>query len=104
VSDQLIQFFQNLDCEVPKEVRLRQNYTNLFNPTTVITFGLPQITQTRIEVFNILGRRVALLVDELKNAGYHEVSFDASNLSSGVYLYRLKAGDIVRTEKMMLIK
>lgn len=94
----------DLDGEVPKEVSLKQNYPNPFNPTTIITFGLPQITQTRLEVFNILGRRVALLIDEPKNAGYHEVSFDASNLSSGVYLYRLKAGDIVRTEKMMLIK
>lgn len=93
-----------LDGEVPKEVSLKQNYPNPFNPTTIITFGLPQTTQARLEVFNILGRRVALLVDEPRNAGYHEVSFDASNLSSGVYLYRLKAGDIVRTEKMMLIK
>ena len=90
--------------EIPNQSKLHQNYPNPFNPTTNIRFELPESSLVTLEVYNILGQRVAQLVNECKSPGRYEVNFDASNLSSGVYLYRLKAGDIVRTEKMMLIK
>ena len=96
----------NLDdnTDLPRRVELSQNYPNPFNPTTNIQFGLPEQTQVRLEVFNILGQRVATLVNEVRQAGYHTVHFDASRLSSGMYLYRLEAGNTVRTNKMMLVK
>jgi pectate lyase len=90
--------------DLPLQVTLDQNYPNPFNPNTVIRFQLPENSEIRLEVFDMLGRRVSVLVNETRNAGVHEVSFDASGLSSGLYLYRLQAGDIIRTQKMMLMK
>jgi hypothetical protein len=90
--------------QLPAKVELHQNYPNPFNPVTVIGFTLPADAEVRLEVFNILGERVAVLADERRTAGTHQVSFNASRLSSGVYLYRLTTGDRVQTRKMMLIK
>jgi hypothetical protein len=90
--------------ELPKEVSLSQNFPNPFNPTTTIRFALPESSRARLQVYDILGRRVAVLVDGLRTAGFHQVSFDASRFASGVYLYRLEAGGKVFTKKMMLIK
>ncbi|MCH8567044.1 MAG: M12 family metallo-peptidase [Balneolales bacterium] len=90
--------------ELPQTVELRQNYPNPFNPTTNITFGLPEAADVRLDVFNVAGQRVATVVTGSMNSGYHTVTFDASRLASGVYLYRLEAGGQVRTEKMTLIK
>ncbi len=81
-----------------------ENYPNPFNPVTVIRYELPQNSQVRLEVFDMLGRRVAVLVDGLIEAGTHEIPFDASNLASGVYLYRLTAGQVVQTRQMVLVK
>ncbi|MCH8486925.1 MAG: M12 family metallo-peptidase [Candidatus Cyclonatronum sp.] len=97
----------NIDEEtfdIPTTVELRQNYPNPFNPTTNITFGLPQSGEVRLDVFNVAGQRVATLVNSQMTSGYHTVTFDASRLSSGVYLYRLESAGQVRTEKMTLIK
>ncbi|AXI99957.1 Por secretion system C-terminal sorting domain-containing protein [Cyclonatronum proteinivorum] len=90
--------------ELPKVLTLMQNYPNPFNPSTQIEFGLPQGSDVRLEIFNISGQRVAQLVNGYREAGWHSISFDASNLSSGLYLYRIQAGNFSETKKMMLVK
>ncbi|MEQ8577846.1 MAG: BspA family leucine-rich repeat surface protein [Balneola sp.] len=96
---------EDLVSELPVSAELNQNYPNPFNPSTVIRFGIPQSGEVRLEVFDLLGRRVATLIDnETKNAGYHQVSFDASNLASGIYFYRIVAGKYVDSKRMTLIK
>jgi hypothetical protein len=92
------------DNELPTEFSLRQNYPNPFNPSTNIEFSLPVSSHVVLEVFTIQGQRVARLVNGNLEAGIHSVSFDASSLGSGVYLYRIQAGDFIRVNKMMLIK
>lgn len=90
--------------EIPAEFTLNQNYPNPFNPTTIIQFGLPEAGTVQLTVYNMLGQRVAILTNEHKTAGWHEVTLDASGLSSGMYIYRLQAGSEVQVRKMMLIK
>ncbi|MEX0686040.1 MAG: GLUG motif-containing protein [Balneolales bacterium] len=87
-----------------QEFRLNQNYPNPFNPKTVISYDLPLSNKVKLDVFDVLGRHVATLVDGPVSAGRHEVHFDASTLASGVYIYRIHAGDVVQTRQMMLIK
>jgi hypothetical protein len=89
---------------VPREIQLAQNYPNPFNPSTTLQFALTKSGQVTLEVFNVLGQRVATMVNETLSAGTYRLNFDASALSSGVYLYRLKAGDFVQTKKMVLMK
>ncbi len=90
---------------------LSQNYPNPFNPTTKIGFVIPNVEtghapslQAKLVVFDIIGNRVSTLVNEIKQPGTYEVEFDASNLSSGVYFYQLKAGDYTSVKKMLLLK
>ncbi len=83
---------------------LEQNYPNPFNPTTVISYQLPTNTLVALKVFDILGREVKTLVDERQSTGSHSVRFNATNLPSGVYFYRLEAGTYRDTEKMLLLK
>ena len=90
--------------DLPNEFTLSQNYPNPFNPSTVIRYGLPVHADVRLEVFNALGQRVAVLVNGSRNAGWHEVNLDASRLASGMYIYRLTAGGTSHTRQMMLIK
>jgi|GEM_PF-746805 len=90
--------------ENPQEFSLSQNYPNPFNPTSTIEFTLPAATDVKLEVYNINGQLVSTLVDSRMNAGQHSVVFDASNLASGVYLYRIIAGNFVETRQMTLIK
>jgi hypothetical protein len=90
--------------ELPAQVRLKQNYPNPFNPTTNINFTLPQASDVTLTVYDVLGRRVATLVDSKRSAGSYSVNFDASRLSSGVYLYQLKTNQVTKTRKMMLVK
>jgi hypothetical protein len=89
---------------IPREYVLMQNFPNPFNPATKIRFGLPRAEKVRIEVINILGQRVSVVVDEGKEPGYHLVPFDASHLSSGIYFYRIQAGSFHAIKKMILLK
>jgi Secretion system C-terminal sorting domain len=89
---------------VPRQFELAQNYPNPFNPVTTIKFQLPSKEFVTLKVYDIIGREVATLVDGLKDAGSHDVKFDASNLPSGVYLYRITAGTYIETKKLVLIK
>ncbi|MCH8556944.1 MAG: T9SS type A sorting domain-containing protein [Balneolia bacterium] len=93
-----------VEGDLPRTFALEQNYPNPFNPTTQIRFDLPESSEVRLDVFNVQGQRVATLVNEGRSAGTHTVTFDATNLSSGVYLYRLQAGSQVLTNKMTLVR
>ena len=88
----------------PTVYSLNQNYPNPFNPSTVVQYAIPEATNVKIEIFNITGEKVATLVDEFKSEGYYEISFDASGLPTGMYLYRISAGAFVSTKKMILMK
>jgi photosystem II stability/assembly factor-like uncharacterized protein len=83
---------------------LDQNYPNPFNPTTMISYHLASSGDVTLKLYDVLGNEVATLVDEFRNAGSYEVTFDASSLSSGIYFYKLQAGDFVETKKMILMK
>jgi len=89
---------------VPHEFSLHQNYPNPFNPTTEIAFALPEAAHVTLEIYNVLGQRVATLVDGFREAGTYTVNWDASSKTSGIYLYRLQAGESVETKKMLLLK
>nr|WP_051069697.1 T9SS type A sorting domain-containing protein [Gracilimonas tropica] len=93
-----------IDFETPLQFNLSQNYPNPFNPITHIQYGLPASGFVKLEVFNIKGQKVATLLDERKSAGLHKVTFDASNLASGLYIYRIQAGNHVETKRFILIK
>ena len=96
---------ESVQNEVPNQFELNQNFPNPFNPSTVISYSLPKSATVTLRVFNIVGKQVATLVSgERQAAGSHQVTFDGSNLSSGMYLYRLETGDFVKTKKMMLVK
>jgi len=90
--------------ELPAEFNLTQNYPNPFNPATTIKFALPVGGVTMLKVYDIAGKEVASLVETDMEAGYHEVNFNASELSSGVYFYRLTSGSFTDVKKMMLVK
>ena len=89
---------------LPKTYGLNQNYPNPFNPSTRIHYALPEATEVTLEVFNSVGQKVRELVNGQKSAGYHTATFDASGLSSGVYLYKLTTPSFTETKKMLLIK
>jgi hypothetical protein len=89
---------------LPSQYVLEQNYPNPFNPSTRIKFAIPESNKVTVKVLNILGEEVAILVDGFRNAGTYEVSFDASNLASGTYLYSITSGEYTTVKKMMLIK
>ena len=89
---------------VPSKFALSQNYPNPFNPATTISYSLPSATHVRLDVFNILGQKVATLVDEHQTAGEHTVLWESVGFSSGIYLYRLSTPEAVETRKMILLK
>lgn len=90
--------------QIPNTYILEQNYPNPFNPSTTINFALPRAGLVELKVYDVLGREIAILVNEVRQAGSYKVDFDASALSSGVYFYTLKAGEFTDTKKMLLIK
>jgi len=90
--------------EIPTAYKLNQNFPNPFNPSTIISYDLPKSGLVTLKIYNILGQQVRLLVNESQNAGTHQVSFNASTLTSGVYFYSISAGSFTQVKKMMLIK
>ena len=90
--------------EIPKQFELYQNYPNPFNPTTVIRYGIPKESNVKLVVYNILGEMVKTLVENTQKAGSYEVNFNASNLATGIYIYRIQAGQFAETKKMVLMK
>ena len=83
---------------------LKQNYPNPFNPTTTIKYQIPKESFVTIKLFDMLGKEIAILVNEEKQIGSYEIKFDALNLPSGVYLYKLTSGNFTETKKMILLK
>jgi hypothetical protein len=81
-----------------------ENYPNPFNPTTVIKYDLPNSQRVVLKIFNILGQETATLIDEVQEAGFKSVEWSANNVSSGVYFYKLTAGDFVEIKKMLLVR
>ena len=89
---------------LPTETKLLSNYPNPFNPSTTIKYQLKEPGFVTLKVYDILGKEVAALVNENKGAGYYSVHFDASKLSSGLYIYRLRVNNFVESKKMLLTK
>ena len=95
---------EEIQSEQPEYYSLAQNYPNPFNPTTTIVYGLPEDASVVLKIYNVLGAEVMRFEEGGKTAGYHKVSFDASGLPSGIYIYRLQAGTFVDTKKMLFLK
>lgn len=89
---------------MPTVFALSQNYPNPFNPTTVISYQLPATTKVALTIYDVLGREVVKLVNEEQTAGRKEVQWNAKVASSGIYFYRLTAGNFIETKKMVLMK
>lgn len=109
VSDQPVGVEDNDDGNMPLTFELKQNYPNPFNPSTVISYQIPQSDFVRLEVFNSLGEKVRTLVNENQEIGYYQIQWDGKNesgnqMSSGIYLYRLSAGNYVSVMKMVLLR
>ncbi len=103
ISNTIITNNELLD-NIPEKFGLSQNYPNPFNPTTIIDFALPVPSHVKLEVFDILGRKVATLLNEPMQAGFHNVVFEAGGLASGVYIYRIQAGSFTQTKSFTLVK
>ncbi|MCB0731726.1 MAG: T9SS type A sorting domain-containing protein, partial [Ignavibacteriae bacterium] len=103
-TDNLTAVEETFIKQIPNSFELAQNYPNPFNPSTTITFALPKSSEVQLNVYNILGQQVAQLVNEVKNAGTYSINWDASNLASGTYIYRLQAGNNIIVNKMILMK
>lgn len=93
-----------IDVDAPLGYELSQNYPNPFNPATTIRYSLPETGKVKLAIYDVLGQEVKTLVDEIKEAGVHTISFNASNLNSGIYFYKLEADNFVNIKKMSLIK
>jgi len=89
---------------VPDSYALFQNYPNPFNPSTQISFDLPSASYVNLTIYNVLGQNVTTLIDKKMDAGHHEIEWDASNNSSGVYFYRISADNFSQTKKMLMLK
>jgi hypothetical protein len=96
-------------ASLPKEFDLRQNYPNPFNPSTVIEYALPKPSQVKVQIYNVLGQRVRNLVNERQEPGYKMINWDGrddsgNQISSGIYFYRIVAGNFIKCKKMTLLK
>jgi hypothetical protein len=104
VFDHLVSVEFNMGLIIPKDFSLEQNYPNPFNPSTAISYQLPVNGFVTLKVYDVLGNEIATLVNEEKPQGKYEVDFTAKNLPSGIYFYKLQAGNFIETKKMVLMK
>jgi hypothetical protein len=95
---------QHTNSGIPENFLLSQNYPNPFNPSTTIEFAIPQASYVSLKVYNILGQEVKTLISGFKDAGLHKINFDAKELNSGIYIYKIEANGLTQTRKMTLIK
>ena len=95
---------EEINSDIPSDYALFNNYPNPFNPSTTISFSIPSEEFVSLKIFNSLGEEVADLINETKPAGNYSVSFDASELTSGIYFYKLKTSSFIQTKKMILVK
>ncbi len=93
-----------IDVGTPIEYELSQNYPNPFNPSTTIKFSIPEKGNVKLLVYNILGETVATLLNEAKEAGVHTISYNAAELKSGIYFYKLESGNFLQVKKMNLVR
>jgi hypothetical protein len=100
----LVTDINDIQPRLPAVHALQQNYPNPFNPKTIINYELPMTNEVDLSIYNLMGQRVSTLVSEKKKAGYHQVEWDASGYASGVYYYRIEAGDFQQVRKMVLLK
>ena len=95
---------RDLDLGIPETYELSQNYSNPFNPTTIIRYGIPKDCFVKITVYNSIGKEVEVLISRYQGAGYYEVTFNATKYSSGIYFYKIMAENFSQTKKLLLIK
>ncbi|MCL4510350.1 MAG: T9SS type A sorting domain-containing protein, partial [Bacteroidetes bacterium] len=103
-ADTATMSIENSRISTPKGFQLLQNYPNPFNPRTAIRYELPEQSRVLLKVFNTLGQQVITLIDKIDQPGEHTVQWDATNVASGVYFYRLVAGRFVQTKKLILLR
>lgn len=101
---QMTSINDEVNNELPHRTMLKQNYPNPFNPTTTIEYALKDASEVVLEVFNLSGKRISTLVQSSQSAGEYSISFNALNLPSGLYVYRLTTDVLVQTRKMLLVK
>jgi hypothetical protein len=104
LSEMISTSVKNTSIHMPEVYSLFQNYPNPFNPTTIITYQLPMNSKVGLKIYDLLGREIAMLVEEEQSAGWKEVQWNASSVSSGIYFYRLTAGNFVGVKKMIVVK
>jgi len=104
IDPSLVLSIDESNDNIPGRYHLLQNYPNPFNPVTTIEFNLDQSTDVTVSVYNPLGQKVKTIVNSRQPAGEYQINFDASDLASGVYFYRIKAGNFVKVNKMLLMK
>lgn len=107
--DPVVNINDNNNHKLTSNFRLDQNYPNPFNPNTIISYTIPQIgdlseINVKLKIYDVLGKQVKVLVNQVKKPGNYEVDFNATNLTSGVYYYQLSAGEYLQTKKMILLK
>ena len=94
----------NPERELPHNFYLEQNYPNPFNPSTTIKYSIPKQSNVKIKVFDILGREVITLLNDNKIAGNYSLTFDGSDLSTGIYFYQIRTGNFTQTKKMIILR
>ncbi|MCD6163691.1 MAG: T9SS type A sorting domain-containing protein [candidate division Zixibacteria bacterium] len=103
-GDTSVSISESITASLPEQPELSQNYPNPFNPAATIKFSLPEPSAVKLKIYDITGREIVALVDEYKHAGVYKVSFDAANLSSGIYFYRLTADSFSESKRMIYLK